>query len=205
MNRKPLLVALDLEGVLVPEIWIAVAEKSGVEELRLTTRDIPDYDVLMRGRLELLDKHGLDIHDIQKVIGQLQPLPGAYEFLTELRRQCQVVILSDTFYQFASPLMAQLDWPTLFCNSLEIDAGGRVTDYRLRQEDGKRQAVKAFKSLNFEVVAAGDSYNDTTMLTEADLGLLFRPSQNVIDEFPDFRVAEDYPALEQYIDDYVGS
>jgi len=205
MNQKPLLIALDLEGVLVPEVWIAVAEATGVDQLRLTTRDIPDYDELMRGRLNLLDKHGLSIEDIQKVISRLHPLPGAYEFLTELRRRAEVIILSDTFYEFASPLMAQLDWPTLFCNSLEIDAEGRITHYRLRQKDGKRQAVKALKSLNFEVVAVGDSYNDAAMLGEADLGILFRPSQKVIDNFPDFRIAEDYETLEQYIDEYVNS
>lgn len=203
MKEKPLMVALDLEGVLIPEIWIAVAEKSGIEKLRLTTRDVSDYDELMRGRLQLLEKHGLTIDDIQQVISQLRPLAGAYEFLSELRRRAEVILLSDTFYQFAAPLMAQLDWPTLFCNSLVIDADGRIVDYRLRQKDGKRQAVKALKGLNFEVIAAGDSYNDTTMLAEADLGILFRPSQSVAEEFADFRIAEDYETLEQYIDEYV--
>ena len=202
MQNKPLLTALDLEGVLVPEIWIAVAEKTGVEDLKLTTRDIPDYDVLMRGRLNLLNEHGIKIEHIQKVIARLEPLPGAYEFLEELRRRCQVIILSDTFYQFAAPLMAQLNWPVLFCNSLDIDKDGKIVDYQLRQQDGKRQAVKAFKNLNFDVIAAGDSYNDSTMLGEADLGILFRPSQNIIDDFPEFRVAYDYAALEQYINEY---
>lgn len=203
MKEKPLMVALDLEGVLVPEIWIAVAEKSGIEKLRLTTRDVADYNELMRGRLQLLAKHGLTIDDIQQVISQLRPLAGAYEFLSELRRRAEVILLSDTFYQFAAPLMAQLDWPTLFCNSLVIDADGQITNYRVRQKDGKRQAVKALKGLNFEVIAAGDSYNDTTMLAEADFGILFRPSQNVAEEFADFRIAEDYETLEQYIDEYI--
>ncbi len=199
MNKKPLLVAMDLEGVLVPEIWIAVAEKTGIEKLRLTTRDISDYDVLMRGRLDLLARHGLRLRDIQRVIAELDPLPGADELLTGLRERFQVVMLSDTFYEFASPLMRKLDWPTLFCNALVVDEKDHIVDYRLRQVDGKRQAVEAFKKLNFEVVATGDSYNDTTMLSAADEGILFRPSDNVKREFPQFPVAEDYADLEYFI------
>jgi phosphoserine/homoserine phosphotransferase len=186
---------LDLEGVLVPEIWINFAERTGIEELRLTTRDVPDYDALMTRRLAILEKNQLGLPDIQEVIGGMSPLPGAGEFLDWLREQAQVVILSDTFYQFAAPLMRQLGWPTLLCNWLEIGAGGRVTAYRLRQKDGKRQAVRAFHQLNFRVIAAGDSYNDTTMLSEADAGILFRPPDNVIAEFPQFPVTRSYDEL----------
>lgn len=205
MPKKPLLVALDLEGVLVPEIWIAVAEKTGIEKLKLTTRDIADYHVLMRGRLELLSRHGLQLQDIQDVVGSLDPLPGAEEFLTGLRERFQVVILSDTFYDFASPLMRKLGWPTLFCNYLSVDADGNVGDYHLRKSDGKREAVRAFKALNFDVLAAGDSYNDSTMLAEAMHGVLFRPSDNVKREFPQFPVAEDYADLEYLIVNYHSS
>jgi len=186
---------LDLEGVLVPEIWINFAERTGIEELRLTTRDVPDYDVLMTRRLEILRENDLGLSDIQKVIGGMSPLPGAGEFLDWLRERAQVVILSDTFYQFAAPLMRQLGWPTLFCHRLETSEGGRVSNYHLRQKDGKRQAVRAFHQLNFRVIAAGDSYNDTTMLSEADAGILFRPPDNVIEEFPQFPVARDYDEL----------
>jgi phosphoserine/homoserine phosphotransferase len=186
---------LDLEGVLVPEIWISFAEGTGIEELRLTTRDVPDYDALMTRRLSILAEHDLGLSDIQQVIGGMSPLPGAKEFLDWLREQTQVVILSDTFYQFAAPLMRQLGWPTLFCHRLEIGEGGRVSNYRLRQKDGKRQAVRAFHQLNFRVIAAGDSYNDTTMLSEADAGILFRPPDNVIEEFPQFPVARSYDEL----------
>lgn len=186
---------LDLEGVLVPEIWISFAERTGIEELRLTTRDVPDYDALMTRRLSILEENDLGLSDIQKVIGGMSPLPGAREFLDWLRERAQVVILSDTFYQFAAPLMRQLGWPTLFCHRLEIGEGGRVSNYHLRQKDGKRQAVRAFHQLNFRVIAAGDSYNDTTMLSEADAGILFRPPDNVIEEFPQFPVARDYDEL----------
>ncbi len=186
---------LDLEGVLVPEIWINFAERTGIEELRLTTRDVPDYDALMTRRLSILAENDLGLADIQEVIGGMAPLPGAGEFLDWLRERAQVVILSDTFYQFAAPLMRQLGWPTLFCHRLEIGEGGRVTNYHLRQKDGKRQAVKAFHQLNFRVIAAGDSYNDTTMLSEADAGILFRPPDNVIEEFPQFPVARTYDEL----------
>jgi phosphoserine/homoserine phosphotransferase len=186
---------LDLEGVLVPEIWINFAERTGIEELRLTTRDVPDYDLLMTRRLEILRENDLGLSDIQKVIGGMSPLPGAREFLDWLRERAQVVILSDTFYQFAAPLMRQLGWPTLLCHRLETSEGGRVSNYHLRQKDGKRQAVRAFHQLNFRVIAAGDSYNDTTMLSEADAGILFRPPDNVIEEFPQFPVARDYDEL----------
>ena len=190
---KQNVVTLDLEGVLVPEIWIAVAESMGIEALRRTTRDEPDYDVLMRYRLNILNEHNLKLADIQTVIGGLSPLPGAREFLDGLRAHTQVIILSDTFLQFAEPLMRQLGWPTLFCNHLEV-VEGRVVDYHLRQPDQKRQSVIALKSLNYTIISAGDSYNDTTMLAEADHGILFRAPENVKAEFPQF------PALEEYKD-----
>ena len=186
---------LDLEGVLIPEIWISFAERTGIEELRLTTRDVPDYDALMTRRLSILAENDLGLADIQEVIGGMAPLPGAGEFLDWLRERAQVVILSDTFYQFAAPLMRQLGWPTLLCHRLEIGEGGRVVNYQLRQKDGKRQAVKAFHQLNFRVIAAGDSYNDTTMLSEADAGILFQPPDNVVEEFPQFPVTRTYDEL----------
>jgi len=181
------LACLDLEGVLVPEIWIAFAERTGIEELRATTRDIPDYNVLMKQRLTLLDQHNLKINDIQEVIATLAPLPGAIDFVDWLRERFQVIILSDTFYEFSQPLMRQLKWPTLLCHRLVTDDSGRVVDYKLRQEDPKRASVKALHSLNYRVIAAGDSYNDTTMLSEADVGFLIHAPQNVIDEFPQFK------------------
>ncbi len=190
-----MIACLDLEGVLVPEIWINVAQATGIEALRLTTRDEPDYDKLMRSRLGILDEHGLKLSDIQRVIGEMHPLDGAYDFVRWLRSEFQVLILSDTFDQFAAPLLAQLDHPCLFCNSLVIDAQGRVADYRLRIRDGKRKAVMALKLLNFVVVAAGDSYNDTSMLAEADAGILFRPPDNVVRDFPQFPVTHTYDAL----------
>jgi phosphoserine/homoserine phosphotransferase len=190
-----MIACLDLEGVLVPEIWINVAQATGIEALRRTTRDEPDYDKLMRGRLAILDAHGLKLADIQAVISRMQPLEGAQDFLCWLRSAFQVIILSDTFEQFAAPLMAQLDHPCLFCNSLVIDGSGRVADYRLRIRDGKRKAIMALKLLNFAVVAAGDSYNDTTMLAEADAGILFRPPDNVVRDFPQFRVTYTYADL----------
>lgn len=190
------LACLDLEGVLVPEIWINFAERTGIDELRATTRDIPDYDALMRQRLDILAQHKLGLPDIQQVIGGLHPLDGAKQCLDWLRERFQVVILSDTFYEFAEPLMRQLDWPTLFCHKLETDAAGMIENYRLRQADSKRKAVEAFHGLNFRVIAAGDSYNDTSMLAEADAGILFCPPQNVIDEFPQFPVATTYTELQ---------
>ncbi|MCC6763028.1 MAG: bifunctional phosphoserine phosphatase/homoserine phosphotransferase ThrH [Deltaproteobacteria bacterium] len=191
----PLVACLDLEGVLVPEIWIGVAEATGIAELRRTTRDEPDYDALMRGRLAILEREGLGIADIQKVIAGMRPLAGAPAFLDWLRTRAQVIILSDTFMQFAQPLMAALGYPTLFCNALVVDDAGRVRDYTLRIADGKRKAVMALKLLNFRVVAAGDSYNDTTMLDEADRGILFRPPDNVIRDFPQFPVTRTYDEL----------
>ncbi len=188
---------LDLEGVLIPEIWINFAERTGIDELRATTRDIPDYDVLMRQRLNILKEHKLGLPDIQEVIDGMGPLEGAREFLDWLRERFQVVILSDTFYEFAAPLMRQLGHPTLLCHKLSVDSDGMVTDYHIRQKDPKRESVKAFHGLNFRVIAAGDSYNDTTMLSEADRGILFRPPQNVIDEFPQFPVVTNYDDFRQ--------
>jgi phosphoserine/homoserine phosphotransferase len=181
------LACLDLEGVLVPEIWIAFAERTGIEELRATTRDIPDYDVLMQQRLGLLQQHNLKMDDIQAVIAELEPLPGAIDFVDWLRERFQVIILSDTFYEFSQPLMRQLKWPTLLCHRLITDESGRVVDYKLRQKDPKRASVQALHSLNYRVLAAGDSYNDTTMLGEADVGFLIHAPQNVIAEFPQFQ------------------
>lgn len=192
-----ILACLDLEGVLVPEIWVGVAERTGIEDLRLTTRDVPDYDELMTRRLSILEKNQLGISDIQEVIAGMVPLEGALEFLDHLRSHMQVVILSDTFYQFAVPLMRQLGWPTLFCHDLEIRAGdGRIVNYHLRQQDSKRRAVEAFRSLNFQTLAVGDSYNDTSMLGEAHAGILFRPPDNVAREFPHFPVAREYGELQ---------
>jgi len=191
------LACLDLEGVLIPEIWIGFAEKTGIEELRATTRDIPDYDVLMRQRLGLLDQHKLGLPDIQEVIATMAPLEGATDFVKWLKERFQVIILSDTFYEFSHPLMRQLDFPTLFCHRLIADDSGRIVDYKLRQEDPKRACVKAFHSLNFRVIAAGDSYNDTTMLSEADAGILFKAPYNVIAEFPQFPAVHTYDELRQ--------
>jgi phosphoserine / homoserine phosphotransferase len=199
MPTKPTLLATDLEGVLVPEIWIAVAERTRIERLRLTTRDEPDYDRLMCGRIQLLREHRLALADIQAVIATIEPLPGALEFLNWVRAQMPVIILSDTFYEFAAPLMLQLGQPTLFCNSLEIDGTNSIAGYRLRQIDGKRHAVAALRALNFHVIAMGDSYNDTTMLAEADAGILFRPPANVIAEFPQYPVLHEYDALREHL------
>ncbi|WP_461521295.1 bifunctional phosphoserine phosphatase/homoserine phosphotransferase ThrH [Porticoccus sp.] len=188
---------LDLEGVLIPEIWIAFAEKTGLEALKRTTRDEPDYDVLMRYRLDILDKNGLGLKEIQEVISTLAPLEGAREFVDWLRERFQVVILSDTFYEFALPLMRQLGYPTLLCHKLETDDDGRVVNYRLRQANPKRQAVVGFKSMYYRTIAAGDSYNDTTMLAEADAGILFHAPQNVIDEFPQFPAVHTFEDLKK--------
>ena len=192
---EPVVACLDLEGVLVPEIWINVAAKTGIAELRRTTRDEPDYDKLMRGRLAILDRERLTLRDIQDVIATIRPLDGAREFLDWLRARTQVIILSDTFSEFAQPLMAQLGYPCLFCNSLVVDAAGHIRNYTLRIADGKRKAVMALKLLNFRVIAAGDSYNDTTMLAEADAGILFRPPDNVVRDFPQFPVTRTYDEL----------
>lgn len=191
---------LDMEGVLTPEIWISVAEKTGIEKLKLTTRDISDYDELMTMRLGILEENGLKLDDIQQVIGSLELLEGAREFLDSLRRRCQLIILSDTFYEFADPLIEKMNRPALFCNNLIIDSDGKIADYHLRQRDGKRKAVQALHGLNFKVIAAGDSYNDTTMLSEAEAGILFCPPQNVIDEFPEFAVTTNYEQLRAEID-----
>lgn len=191
------LACLDLEGVLIPEIWINFADKTGIEELRATTRDVPDYDQLMKQRLRLLEQHKLGFREIQEVIATLSPLEGAPEFMDWLRERFQIVILSDTFYEFAQPLMRKLGCPTLLCHRLELAEDGRVLDYRLRQKDPKRQSVKAFHSLNYRVIAAGDSYNDTTMLSEADVGILFKAPRNVIEEFPQFPAVFTYEDLKK--------
>lgn len=191
---KQTIVTLDLEGVLVPEIWIAVAERTGIEGLKLTTRDIPDYDELMTGRLKILDENGLTLSLIQEVIGTLSPLEGALEFLDRLRERTQVIILSDTFEEFAHPLMRQLHWPTIFCHHLEIE-DDRIVHYKLRQQNQKQHAVAAFKSLNYRVIAAGDSFNDTTMLGEADVGFLFHSPESIQQQFPQFRALDEYDDL----------
>lgn len=198
--KRPLLVAMDLEGVLIPEVWISFAEKTGIDELRLTTRDISDYDVLMKNRIRILKEHGLKLKDIQDVIDTMQPFEGAVDYLNWLRENnYQAVILSDTFYQFAQPFMRKLGWPTLFCNNLEIDDDNNVVGYAMRLLDGKRHATLAFKQVNFDVVAMGDSYNDTNMLKEADLGILFRPSEKVVKEFPQFPVVSTYEEIKSLI------
>jgi phosphoserine/homoserine phosphotransferase len=194
------IVCLDLEGVLVPEIWIAFSERTGINAFARTTRDEPDYDKLMRYRLGLLREHGLKLADIQAVIGGMAPMAGAREFLDELRSRYQVLILSDTFYEFADPLMRQLGRPTLFCHRLLVDGEGYVADYRLRQPDQKRHAVNALKSLNFRVIAAGDSYNDTGMLAAADAGFFIHPPASIVERFPQFAVHTGYAALLASID-----
>lgn len=199
------MVAMDLEGVLVPEVWIAFAEATGIPELRLTTRDISDYDALMRHRIAILRDRGLRLPDIQKVIETMEPLPGAVDYMAWLDARFQSVILSDTYYEFASPFMRKLGWPTLFCNSLQVGADGTIEDYRLRLQDGKRHAVLSLKNLNFAVIAMGDSYNDTSMLREADLGILFRPPRKVREEFPSFPVAEDYAVVMDLIETFAAS
>lgn len=188
---------LDLEGVLIPEIWIAFAEKTGIEELKRTTRDEPDYDILMNYRLDLLRQHGLGLNEIQEVIATLQPLDGALEFVNWLRERFQVVILSDTFYEFASPFMRQLGYPTLLCHKLESDKNGMLVNYHLRQVNPKRQAIVGFKSMYYRTIAAGDSYNDTTMLAEADAGILFHAPDNVIAEFPQFPAVHTFDELKR--------
>jgi phosphoserine/homoserine phosphotransferase len=194
------IVCLDLEGVLVPEIWIEFSKRTSIPELSRTTRDEPDYDKLMRGRIALLERHKLALRDIQDVIAQMSPLQGAREFLDALRARTQVVILSDTFYEFAAPLMRQLGFPTLFCHELVVDGAGHVRDYRLRLRDHKRASVAAFRSLNFHTIAAGDSYNDTTMLAEAHAGILFCPPENVAAQFPQYAVARTYEELAREIE-----
>jgi phosphoserine/homoserine phosphotransferase len=200
MDARPTLIAMDMEGVFTPEIWIAVAEKTGIEKLRLTTRDVPDYDQLMRGRLLLLREHGLKLRDLQAVIATLDPLPGAIEFTDWLRQQIPLIILTDSFYEFVAPLKEKLHHPTIFCNTLVVDQDNNVVDYCLRQKDGKKHATIAFKSLGFRVIAAGDSYNDTSMLMQADHGILFRPSANVVAEFPQFPAIREYSVLQAHIE-----
>ena len=194
------IVCSDLEGVFVPEIWINVAEKTGIEELRLTTRDISDYDVLMKRRLAILDENNLKIDDIKAVIATMNPLEGAVEFLNWLRSRTQIIVVSDTFDQFARPLMEKLGWPTLFCHTLSIAPDGFITDYVLRQKDAKRKAVISLKNLNYRTIAMGDSYNDITMLKEADSGILFNPPDNVKNEYPEFPVTFSYEELKSIIE-----
>jgi phosphoserine/homoserine phosphotransferase len=200
---KQCIVTLDLEGVLVPEIWIAVAEQTGIKDLRRTTRDEPDYDKLMRSRLQILDRHGLKLSDIQKVIGTLRPLPGGREFLDELRALTQVLILSDTFEQFARPLMQQLAWPTLLCHRLIVE-NDRIVDYQIRTPEQKQKAVAALKLLNYHVISAGDSFNDTAMLAEANVGFLFHAPDNIKQQFPQFKAVDTYPDLMQLIQQAMG-
>jgi len=201
---NPTIITLDLEGVFTPEIWIAVAETTGIPALRRTTRDEPDYDKLMRYRIAILEEQGITLADIQDVIANMGLLPGAREFLDWLRSRSQAIILSDTFYEFAAPLMAQLGHPTLLCNMLEVDERDMITGYKLRIVSGKRKAVQALKALNFRVIASGDSYNDMTMLEEADHGILFRPPPNVIADYPQFPVTTEYEELKQRIETLLG-
>jgi len=193
------LVCLDLEGVLVPEIWIEFSQRTGIPELRRTTRDEPDYDKLMKFRLDILKQHKLGLPDIQKVISEMGPMAGAKDFLDDLRQRFQVIILSDTFYEFAMPLMRQLGMPALFCHKLEADSSGTLVNYHLRMPNQKFESVKRFKELNFKTIAAGDSYNDTAMLGEAHAGILFHPPENVIREFPQFPVTRSYAELDAEI------
>ena len=197
-------VCCDLEGVFVPEVWINVSKKTGIEELKLTTRDVSDYNELMQHRLKILDKHGLKLKDIQDVIATIKPLDGALEMIDWIKTRTQLIVVSDTFREFADPLMRQLNRPTLFCHSLTVDNEGKIINYNLRQKDPKRQVVKALKSLNYKVVAFGDSYNDTSMLAEAEAGILFRPPQHVIDEFPQYPVTTNYDELKAELIKYIG-
>lgn len=193
------IVCSDLEGVFVPEIWVNISKHTGIDELRLTTRDISDYDVLMKRRLELLKEHGLTLHDVQKVISLIKPLPGAYEFIDWLRTLAQLIVVSDTFTEFAVPVMIQLGKPTLLCHNLTVDTNGNITDYNLRQKNAKMKVVEALQNLNYKVIAIGDSYNDISMLRQAEHGLLFNPPQNVIDEFGDLLVFNSYNDLKKRI------
>lgn len=193
------IICSDLEGVFVPEIWINVSERTGIDELKLTTRDISDYNILMKRRLEILRENGLTIHDIRKVISNISPLPGAIEFVNWLRSKVQLILVSDTFTEFADPLMEKLGRPTLICNHLTIDSSGNITDYNLRQPEGKKKVAEAMQSLNFKVIGIGDSYNDIAMLRKSDLGLLFKPPINVINDHPDLRVINSYIELKDII------
>lgn len=196
MAIKPVMACLDLEGVLVPEVWLNLAEKTRIPELRVTTREEPNYDLLMKRRIKILAEHKLTLQDIHDVIATMTPLDGAQDFLLWLRARCQVIILSDTFAQFAAPLMRQLDYPTIFCNTLEVEPDGRIVNYHLRLPDQKRASVLALKQLNFHIVAAGDSYNDTSMLLAADAGIFFRPPASITKEFPQFPVTQTYAELQ---------
>lgn len=197
------IVCSDLEGVFVPEVWINVADKTGINELRRTTRDEPDYNVLMHNRMKILDQYGLKLHDIQKVIAQIQPLPGAVEFIGWIQERTQLIVVSDTFIQFADPLMKQLGRPTLFCHTLIMDENNRIIDYKLRQPDPKRRTVEALQGLKYEVIAMGDSYNDISMLKQADIGILYCPPVNVIRDYPEFPVVKDYKELKQILEKYI--
>lgn len=202
-DSRPRLLASDLEGVLIPEIWIAFAEKTGIEQLRLTTRDVSDYDQLMKMRLKILKERKLRLQDIQEVIATISPLPGAGQFVDWVRERAQFIVLSDTFYEFAKPLMAQLGYPTIFCHSLEVDAAGTITGYRLRLDQSKRKAISAFGDLKFQTLAIGDSYNDIAMLKRADLGILFDPPANVIEDHPDLPVVRNYCEAQAIIEDWL--
>ncbi len=199
------LVCSDLEGVFIPEIWINVASKTGIKELELTTRDINDYDELMRHRLKILDRENLKLNDIKNVISEIDPLPGAYETLSWIKQNTQFIMLSDTFEEFAKPLMEKLGFPTLLCHSLKVDSSGKITDYLLRQKNQKTKAVNAFKSLNYEVFSFGDSYNDTGMLLASDSSCFFSPPQNVINDFPQIPVARNYEELKQYLKKFLSN
>jgi phosphoserine / homoserine phosphotransferase len=197
------IICSDLEGVFVPEVWINVAEKTGIKELRLTTRDVSDYDVLMKGRIKILEEHGLKLKDIQDVIAQIRPLDGALEFIAWVKERTQLIVVSDTFIQFAEPLMKQLGRPTLFCHSLVIDSEDRIIDYTLRQKDPKRKTAEALQGLMYKVIGMGDSYNDISMLKQSDAGILFRPPDNVVRDYPEFPVAYDYEELKKILLNYL--
>ena len=196
-------VCSDLEGVFVPEVWINVAEKTGIKELRLTTRDIADYDVLMKGRIKILAERGLTLKDIQNVIETIQPLPGALDFISWTKERTQLIVVSDTFIQFADPMMKKLGRPTLFCHTLVIDENNMIIDYKLRQKDPKRRTAEALQSMNYQVIGMGDSYNDINMLKQAEVGILFRPPDNVIRDYPEFPVANDYETLKKILSGYI--
>ncbi len=196
-------ICTDLEGVFVPEVWINVAAKTGIQELRLTTRDISDYNVLMKQRIKILAEHGLKLKDIQDVIASIKPLDGAKEFLWWLREVTQVIVVSDTFSQFAEPLMKQLDRPTIFCHNLIVDEQDNITGYKLRQPDPKRKVVQSLQSLEYKVIAFGDSYNDVSMLQQAEVGILFCPPQNVIDDYPELPVVHNYTDLRKLLENYL--
>lgn len=195
-------VCCDLEGVWIPEVWINVAQKTGIDELKLTTRDVADYDELMQHRLKILNTHHLKLEDIQHVIATIKPLDGALDMINWLKKVTRLIVVSDTFVEFADPLMRQLERPTLFCHSLTVDKEGNITGYNLRQKDPKRKVIEALKSLQYKVIAFGDSYNDISMLKAADYAILFKPPQNVINDYPEFPVANDYPTLKKLLEGY---